>query len=137
MVENLPFSVQIFILKNTFMKTKRLLSTLAFLAGASAALFAQYDPSLRPKADGQWDFENEADLTANTIAGSVINIEKGLAGENSFTIGENGMVQSEGPSAEDRAITVQPGDIFKMNVGTTEEVSNYTLMWNLRINTHS
>ena len=137
MVENLPFSVQIFILKNTFMKTKRLLSTLAFLAGASAALFAQYDPSLRPKADGQWDFENEADLTANTIAGSVINIEKGLAGENSFTIGENGMVQSEGPSAEDRAITVQPGDIFKMNVGTTEEVSNYTMMWNVRINTHS
>ena len=53
------------------MKAKRLFSMLAFIASASAALFAQYDPSLRPKADGQWDFENEADFTENSIAWGV------------------------------------------------------------------
>ena len=56
------------------MKAKRLFSMLAFIASASAALFAQYDPSLRPKADGQWDFENEADFTENSIEGSTYNI---------------------------------------------------------------
>ena len=134
MVENLPFSVQIFILKNTFMKTKRLLSTLAFLASASAALFAQYDPSLRPKADGQWDFENEADFTENSIEGSTYNIVSGIAEQDAFTLGANAVCRVEnGPSETDKAVTVHAGDIFQLNLGTEETIGNYTLVWNVRI----
>lgn len=117
------------------MKTKRLLSTLAFLAGASTALFAQYDPSLRPKADGQWDFENEADFTENSIEGSTYNIVSGIAEQDAFTLGANAVCRVEnGPSETDKAVTVHAGDIFQLNLGTEETIGNYTLMWNVRIN---
>mgnify|MGYP003301028048 CR=1 FL=1 len=49
------------------MKAKRLLTSLALVASTCAALHAQYDPSLRPIADAQWDFENAANFTENSI----------------------------------------------------------------------
>lgn len=115
------------------MKAKRLLTFLALIASTCAALHAQYDPSLRPTADAQWDFENAANLTENSIEGSALSIECGIAGNKSFTLGANNISPIEGPSAEDKAIALQPGDIFKMNLNTTETVSNYTLLWNVRI----
>ena len=117
------------------MKAKRLFSMLAFIASASAALFAQYDPSLRPKADGQWDFENEADFTENSIEGSTYNIVSGIAEQDAFTLGANAVCRVEnGPSETDKAVTVHAGDIFQLNLGTEETIGNYTLMWNVRIN---
>ncbi len=115
------------------MKAKRLLTSLALVASTCAALHAQYDPSLRPAADAQWDFENEDNLTENTIAGSALSIECGTAGIRTFQLGENKITSIAGPSENDKAITVFAGDIFKMNVGTTETVSSYTLLWNVRI----
>lgn len=115
------------------MKAKRLLTSLALVASTCAALHAQYDPSLRPAADAQWDFENAANFTENSIEGSAFSIESGVAGTKTFTLGENNISPIDGPSAEDKAITLQPGDIFKMNLNTTETVSNYTLLWNVRI----
>ena len=116
------------------MKAKRLFSMLAFMASASAALFAQYDPSLRPKADGQWDFENEADFTENSIEGSTYNIVSGIAEQDAFTLGANAVCRVEnGPSETDKAVTVHAGDIFQLNLGTEETIGNYTLMWNVRI----
>lgn len=117
------------------MKAKRLFSMLAFIASASAALFAQYDPSLRPKADGQWDFENETDFTENSIEGSTYNIVSGIAEQDAFTLGANAVCRVEnGPSETDKAVTVHAGDIFQLNLGTEETIGNYTLMWNVRIN---
>ena len=115
------------------MKAKRLLTSLALVASTGVALHAQYDPSLRPIADAQWDFENAANFTENSIEGSAFSIESGVAGTKTFTLGENKISPIDGPSAEDKAITLQPGDIFKMNLNTTETVSNYTLLWNVRI----
>lgn len=115
------------------MKAKRLLTSLALVASTCAALHAQYDPSLRPIADAQWDFENENNLTENSIAGSALSIECGTAGIRTFQLGENKITSIAGPSEKDKAITVFAGDIFKMNVGTTETVSSYTLLWNVRI----
>lgn len=115
------------------MKAKRLLTSLALVASTCAALHAQYDPSLRPIADAQWDFENENNLTENTIAGSALSIECGIGGNKTFTLGANSISPVDGPSADDKAITVHAGDIFKMNLNTTETVSNYTLLWNVRI----
>ena len=115
------------------MKAKRLLTSLALIASTCAALHAQYDPSLRPTADAQWDFENAANLTENSIEGSALSIECGIAGTNTFTLGANNIASIGGPSETDKAVTLQPGDIFKMNLNTTETVSNYTLLWNVRI----
>ena len=115
------------------MKAKRLLTSLALVASTCAALHAQYDPSLRPKADAQWDFENAANFTENSIEGSAFSIECGVAGPKTFTLGANSISPVDGPSADDKAITVHAGDIFKMNLNTTETVSNYTLLWNVRI----
>ena len=115
------------------MKAKRLFTLLALIASTGVALHAQYDPSLRPKADAQWDFENETNLTENSIAGSAQSIECGTAGIKTFTVGANNITPIAGPADNDKAITVHGGDIFKMNVGTTETVSNYTLLWNVRI----
>lgn len=109
------------------MKAKRLLTSLALIASTCAALHAQYDPSLRPTADAQWDFENAANLTENSIEGSALSIECGIAGTNTFTLGANKITSIGGPSDTDKAIALQPGDIFKMNLNTTETVSNYTL----------
>lgn len=115
------------------MKAKRLLTSLALVASTCAALHAQYDPSLRPTADAQWDFENETNLTENTIEGSALSIECGIAGSKTFTLGANNITSIAGPAENDKAITVHGGDIFKMNLGATETVSNYTLLWNVRI----
>ena len=115
------------------MKAKRLLTSLALVASTCAALHAQYDPSLRPTADAQWDFENAANFTENSIEGSALSIECGIAGTNTFTLGANKITSIGGPSDTDKAIALQPGDIFKMNLNTTETVSNYTLLWNVRI----
>lgn len=115
------------------MKAKRLLTSLALVASTCAALHAQYDPSLRPAADAQWDFENAANFTENSIEGSAFSIECGVAGPKTFTLGANSISPVDGPSADDKAITVHAGDIFKMNLNTTETVSNYTLLWNVRI----
>ncbi|MBR4855603.1 MAG: hypothetical protein IKU94_03140, partial [Bacteroidaceae bacterium] len=115
------------------MKAKRLLTSLALIASTGVALHAQYNPSLRPQADAQWDFENESNLTENTIAGSALSIECGVAGNKSFEVTANSITSIAGPAENDKAITVHAGDIFKMNTGTTETVSNYTLLWNVRI----
>ena len=115
------------------MKAKRLLTSLALVASTCAALHAQYDPSLRPTADAQWDFENADNFTENSIEGSAFSIECGVAGPKTFTLGANSISPVDGPSADDKAITVHAGDIFKMNLNTTETVSNYTLLWNVRI----
>lgn len=59
-------------------------------------------------------------MTENTIEGSALSIECGIAGSKTFTLGANNITSIAGPAENDKAITVHGGDIFKMNLGATE-----------------
>ena len=86
-----------------------------------------------PEPDGLWDFEDVNNLTQNSIEGSPYTLETGVCGSRSYSLEDIEVTSVIGPQSGDNAIALKAGEMFKLNLGTQEEMTSYTIGWYISV----